>query len=241
MLANLLLVLPLQAADDSRLVIVLDAPTLLQWTNGLAPYGPFAGKRLHCVADSGGGRFTLIQDVGQFAGQLIPVAPAPQSTPGTLILSAGATNSTDKLPASFLIYTANGDHVASFTARSEVSQPLPPGDYRVKLLWRSTRLEQAITIPAGQTITQHFDLGPMGKLRLSAQNAQQQAVDANFTLYSPTGDYLGGHLLKSVLNETLAVGNYRIKASLGDESLETQLDVTADSETSHIFQFRQAQ
>lgn len=207
---------------------------------------------LRCVADSGGGQFTLIQDVAQLAEYLRQTAPASppaqanqpaaaDNTPGTLLLSAGASGSTEKLPASFLIYTASGDHVTSFTARTEVSQPLPPGDYRVNLLWRTTRLEKNLTIPAGQTITQHFDLGPMGKLRLSAQGTQQQAVEANFTLYSPTGDYLAGHLLKSVLNETLPVGNYRIKASLAEESQEAQLAISADTETAHVFQFRQGQ
>lgn len=203
---------------------------------------------LRCVAEEGAGQFALIQDVSQLAAQLsqasTPTAAPDQrpavadNTPGTLHLSAGASGSTDKLPASFLIYTASGDHVASFTARTEASQPVPPGDYRVNLLWRTTRLEQTLHVAAGQTVTQHFDLGTMGKLRLSAQDAQQQPVEANFTLYSPAGDYLAGHLLKAQVRDTLPVGTYRIKANLGDESQETQLEVSADSEVAHVFQFR---
>lgn len=211
-----------------------------------------SNNSLHCLAENSGGQFALMQDAGQLAGQLLMQASATtngeapksgkadapvDSTPGNLRLSAGAAGSTESLPASFLIYTADGDHVASFTARTEVSQPLPPGEYQVNMLWQADKQVQNIQVKPGLTLDQRFNLGFLGKLRLEAQNARQQAVDANFTLYSPTGEYLTEHLFKSRTSDILPSGTYRIKASIGDESQEARLDVTADAETTHVFQF----
>lgn len=206
---------------------------------------------LRCLAETSGGQFALIQDAHQLAGQLMqasaPMEPASKAkaladdTPGTLRLSAGAGGSHENLPASFLIYTDNGDHVASFTARTEVSQSLPPGDYQVNMLWQTDKQVKAVQVKPGLTLDQRFNLGPLGKLRLEAQNAQQQAMDAHFTLYSPAGEYLAEHLFKSRTSDLLPAGSYRIKANLGDESQETQLEISADTETSHIFQFNAAQ
>lgn len=202
---------------------------------------------LRCLAENSGGQFALIGDANQLAQQLLPATAALQtadsamatdSTPATLKLSAGASGGGEALMASYLIYTEQGDHVASLTARTEVDQPIPPGKYQIHMLWRTTKLEATLELAPGQTLSHHFDLGPMGKLRLEALDAQQQPLDANFTLYSPTGDYLAGHLLKSQVSDTLPVGIYRIKANVGDESQESQLEVTANTETAHTFQFR---
>lgn len=200
---------------------------------------------LRCLAETSGGRFARIQDAGQFAGQLRQTlqtteqthATPPDKTSGILRLSAGANGHETNLPASFLIYSGDGDYITEFTARTEASQPLPPGDYQVSMLWKTIKQVKTIHINPGQTIDQHFDLGPMGTLLLEAQGSQQQAVDANFTLYSPADDYLSGHLFKSKISDTLPIGSYRIKASFGKETQEARLEVTADAETSHTFQF----
>ncbi|MGB3916901.1 MAG: VWA domain-containing protein [Thiothrix litoralis] len=205
---------------------------------------------LHCLADNTGGHFALIGDASQLAQQLLPAPaplPAPESTagadntPATLTLSASASGSDNNLTASYLIYTDKGEHVASLTARTEASQVLPPGKYQINVLWRTTKQQTTLELTPGQTLSQHFDLGVMGKLRLEALNAQQQPVDASFTLYSPTGDYLAEHLLKAQISDTLPIGTYRIKANLGAESQETQLAINPTGETVHTFQFRQAQ
>lgn len=204
---------------------------------------------LRCVAENTGGRFQLIQDAAQLAAVLFsPNAPASEksatpaksvdNTPGILKLSAGASGDDNNLPASFLIYNRDGDHVASFTSRTEITQTLPPGDYQASMLWRSTKLTQKLTLAPGQTIDHRFDLGDMGTLRLEALDAQQQPVDANFTLYAPDGDYLGEYLLKPRVDELLPAGTYRIKANAGAESQETRLEVSANQETSHAFRFR---
>ena len=210
---------------------------------------------LSCLADNTGGKFALIANADQLAQQLLPsttqLSPPPKpkaespvavdNTPATLSLSASASGSTENLIASYLIYTDQGNYVTSLTARSEATQALPPGKYRINLLWRTTKQQAILDLKPGQTFSHHFDLGPMGKLRLEALDAQQQPVEARFTLYSPAGDYLAEHLLKSQISDTLPIGTYRIKASVGNESQASLVEVTATQETVQTFHFRQGQ
>ncbi|WMP18598.1 vWA domain-containing protein [Thiothrix lacustris] len=206
---------------------------------------------LHCLADSTGGQFALISEVSQLAQQLLPAAATPpatrqntavtDNTPATLTLSVGASGSDKNLTASYLIYTDTGEHVASLTARTEANQVLVPGKYQVNVLWRTTKQQTTLELAPGQNLSHHFDLGLMGKLYLAAVDAQQQPVEASYTLYSPKGDYLTEHLLKTQVSDTLPIGTYRIKANLGNESQETQLDINPSSEAVHTFQFRQGQ
>lgn len=151
---------------------------------------------LRCVAEEGAGQFALIQDVNQLAAQLsqasTPTAAPDQrpavadNTPGTLHLSAGASGS---------------------TARTEASQPVPPGDYRVNLLWRTTRLEQTLHVAAGQTVTQHFDLGTMGKLRLSRTGCTTAAGRGQFHPVFPGRRLFGGAFAESA-GERHAAGRH---------------------------------
>lgn len=216
-------------------------------------FQPDDATALRCVADNTGGKFALIQDAQSLSASLFNAGEnlassknknaavenlPPDDTPGTLRLTAGATGGDDTQPANFLIYDHDGNHVASFTARNTVTQSLPPGDYQISMLWRSSKLTQKVTLTPGQTIDHRFDLGPMGILQLQATDAQQQPVDANFTLYAPNDDYLGEYLLKPGITETLPAGTYRVKANAGTESQETSLEITANGETSHVFRFR---
>lgn len=205
-------------------------------------------SQLRCIAEHTGGTFALAGDTAALAKLLeTPVANAttttpaiPADTPGTLQLTLGAGNSLDNLPASFLLYDARGEHLNTFTTRKEISRQLPPGQYRVDVLWGQLKLSETLQVTAGQTTTHRFDLGGMGKLVLDAIDSRQNPLDANFTLYTRDGNFLSDRLLKSSITEQLPAGSYRIKAVRNRQSQEATLEVAADGESRHTFVFGQA-
>lgn len=161
----------------------------------------------------------------------------PPDTPGTLELTLGAGNASENLSGSFLIYDEQDNHIASFTARQEASQTLPPGKYRVDVLWKQLKRSEYLNILPGQTTKHRFDLGGMGHLELEAMNNQHQPVNANFTIYTQDGDYLSDSLLKSNIHEQLPEGAYRIRAELAGQRQEVDLAVAANKAARHTFVF----
>lgn len=164
--------------------------------------------------------------------------PVTSNEPGTLELSAGASNRPGNLSSSFLIYDDDEHHIVSYVAQTEITHQLPPGTYRIDVLWGELKKSHTITIPAGQTVNYHFDFGPMGQIKLRAKGENGQNADANFTFYTHDDHYFANQLLKHEVNQILPIGNYRVTASFDGQTLETQLNVKADTPSEHIFQFK---
>lgn len=208
-------------------------------------------SQLKCIAANSGGSFAIASNTPAVTN-LLNSLPAQEtatntaaddkssttSTPATLQLSIGASNDPENLPASFLIYDTEDRHITNFTAQTQVSHSIPAGTYRVDALWGEIKHTQTLTLAPGKTTSYRFDLGPTGKLSLQAQDAQQKPVDANFTFYSANGNYFSDRLLKSQIKEKLPIGSYRIKASVGEQSQESTVEITATAETSHTFTFK---
>lgn len=203
--------------------------------------------QLQCIADNTGGKLVLASDAaalsallgspsqgGAEAGNNPPIAA---DTPGKLELTLGAGDDPANLRGSFLIYDANDEHINSFTARTEVSHTLKSGKYRVDVLWKQFKLSATLSVSPGQTTTYRFNMGGMGKLILDAKDTAQQPVDVNFTLYTQESEYLSDHLLKSLIDEQLPAGVYRIKANYGNQTQDATIDVTTGSEIQHTFVF----
>lgn len=204
---------------------------------------------LRCIAQNSGGNFTIATDetaMEQFLTNLnntpthlaeTHTQPASHAT-GTLQLSLGASNAPENLPASFLIYNEDGEHLTTFTNQTEVSHPLPPGIYQVDALWGETKQNQPLKIQAGQTTQYRFDIGALGTLSLQAQTPGQQMIDANFSIYNDDGNYITSTLLKSHTTQKLPVGNYRVKASVGNQEQTVNLTIPPDKEVQHRFTFQ---
>lgn len=202
---------------------------------------------LRCIAQNSGGNFTIATDetaVEQFLTNLNNTPTHPAEThptgyaTGTLQLSLGASNTPENLPASFLIYNEEGEHLTTFTNQTEVSHPLPPGIYQVDALWGEIKKNQSLTVQAGQTTQYHFDIGALGTLSLQAQTPEQQGIDANFSIYDDDGNYITSTLLKSHTTQKLPVGNYRIKVSAGNQEQTVNLTISPDEEVQHRFTFQ---
>lgn len=205
-------------------------------------------QSLECITANTGG--TLLPANAQLTWQAItenlksiPIhtpepKPVTSHEPGTIKLSASASNRPGNLVASFLVYDENDHHVASYTAQTEVEQNIAPGAYRVDMLWGELKQSHPLNIVSAQTTTYHFDLGPMGIINLEATNGNQQAVDANFTIYTQDDHYFASRLLKHKINEDIPVGTYRITASFAGQTQETHLEVNTETTATHVFQFK---
>jgi Ca-activated chloride channel family protein len=213
-------------------------------------FQPDQSPQLHCIAENSGGNITFADDTAAVTQLLATLSSpreiSPETTdnktiptgaPATLQLTLGASNATENLQASFLIYDTDGKHITSFTAQTQVSTSIPAGTYRIDALWGEIKHSHTITLSPGKTTAYRFDLGPMGKLSLQVRDAQQQPLDANFTFYTADGNFFSDRFLKSQLQESLPIGTYRITAAVGEQLQETTLDVTNNAETAHTFTF----
>ncbi len=204
---------------------------------------------LECITANTGGALLSANETQaweQMASKLHTAASTPASnkppatgnTPGTLKLSAGASNQPGNLMASFLIYDNDEHHIASYTAQTEVTHSIAPGTYRVDMLWGELKQSHTFDVTPGQTIQYHFDLGPMGQIKLQSRHGDGQPAEANFTLYTDDEHYFASQLLKHEVSETIPVGTYRITASFEGQTQEARMDVKAAATTKHLFQFK---
>jgi Ca-activated chloride channel family protein len=203
---------------------------------------------LECIATNTGGTLLAANEASaweQMASTLKTTNPTTNNNtpvaggkPGLLKLSAGASNQPGNLVASFLIYDSDDHHIASYTAQTEATHSTPPGTYRVDMLWGELKQSHTFTVTPEQTISYHFDLGPMGQIRLQSQDKTGKPADTNFTFYTDDEHYFASQLLKHDTSQTIPVGTYRVTASFGGQTQETRLNVKAATVTKHVFQFK---
>lgn len=211
--------------------------------------------QLECIAENGRGAFVVATDTERLKTLLAGVqakavtisqTPATQSTrtpidnkaqPGSLELNILAEGNPEPLRANYSIYHPDGTNAVNFSARTQVTEYLPPGKYRVKAIWQNVEKAENVTIHSGKATPLTFNIGPTGEVAVKALNKEQQAVAVNYALYTTKDQFISRHVLQESIKMRLAVGEYRIKALLGKQSLETTLKVTTDAVTNYTFNF----
>ena len=202
-------------------------------------------QTLTCIAESSGTDVLSANQLDSVVPQWLQATNSPSASsqsgdnhaPGTLQLSAGATDSQAKLAANFIIYSSQGEVIDSITAKTHVSKKLSPDEYEVSVLWGAIKQTAKLKLDAGQTLNHHFNLGALGNLNLKALDKAQQPVDANFTFYTANGDHIVDRLLKGKLQETLVQGSYKVKASFHGQTQEVLLTVKPETDVEHVFRF----
>lgn len=209
--------------------------------------------QLECIAESGRGAFvvatdterlkTLLAGVQAKAVNINQIAKPTRTTvdnkaqPGSIELNILAQGNPEPLRANYSIYHPDGTNVVNFAARTQVTEYLPPGEYRIKAIWQSVEKTENVSIHSGKATPLTFNIGPTGEVAVNALNKAQQAVAVNYALYTAKGEFISRHVLQESIKTRLAVGDYRIKALLDKKSLETTLKVTQDSLTNYTFNF----
>ena len=202
-------------------------------------------QTLTCIAESSGTDVLSANQLDSVVPQWLQATNSHSASsqsgdnhaPGTLQLSAGATDSQAKLAANFIIYSSQGEVIDSITAKTHVSKKLSPDEYEVSVLWGAIKQTAKLKLDAGQTLNHHFNLGALGNLNLKALDKAQQPVDANFTFYTANGDHIVDRLLKGKLQETLVQGSYKVKASFHGQTQEVLLTVKPETDVEHVFRF----
>lgn len=209
--------------------------------------------QLECIAENGRGAFVVATDTERLKTLLAGVQAKAvnisetakptrtlidkKSQPGSVELNILAEGNTEPLRANYSIYHPDGTNAVNFTARTRVTEYLPPGDYRIKAIWQSVEKSENVTIHSGKATPLTFNIGPTGEVAVNALNKVRQPVAVNFALYTAKGEFISRHVLQESIKTRLAVGEYRIKASLDKKSLETTLKVTQDTIADYSFNF----
>lgn len=223
-------------------------------------FNPDKEAQLECIAENGKGAFVLANDTKRLQTLLAGLkaqttTTAPQSddgtqttettdtnnvdpaTPGTLSLRIAGDSDNPIQRANFFIYDDKNTNVAHFIARKHVKEFLEPGTYTVRANWYQFSQTDTVTIKPGQQLEHAFQFGKTGILNLKATDGTQQPVQANYTVYKKTGEYIDSHVLRQEITTPLPVGQYRIKARVGEFTLEKELEVSAGQQISHLFTF----
>lgn len=209
--------------------------------------------QLECIAENGRGAFVIATDTERLKTLLagvqakavnITAAAKPtrtlidkKSQPGSVELNILAEGNPEPLRANYSIYYPDGTNVVNFAARTQVTEYLPPGEYRIKAIWQTIEKSENVTIHSGKATPLTFNIGPTGELVVNALNKAQQPVAVNYALYTTKGEFISRHVFQEAMKTRLAVGEYRIKALLDKKTLEASLKVTQDAVTNYTFNF----
>lgn len=224
-------------------------------------FNPAKEAQLECIAENGKGAFVLASDTKRLqtllAGLKAQTTPAETSnatdntakatetahvavdpaTPGTLSLRIAGAKDGPIQRANYFIYDENNTSVAHFIARKHVKEFLEPGTYTVRANWHQFSQTNTITIAPGQQLEHAFQFGKTGVLNLKASDGQQKPIQANYTVYKKTGEYVDSHVLRQEITTPLPTGQYLIKARLGELTQEKELEISAGQQISHLFTF----
>lgn len=209
--------------------------------------------QLECIAENGRGAFVVATDTERLKTLLagvqakaVTITEAAQPTrtlidkksqPGSVELNILAEGNPEPLRANYSIYHPDGTNVVNFSARTQVTEYLPPGEYRIKAIWQNIEKSENVRIHSGKATPLTFNIGPTGEIAVNAFNKNHQAVAVNYALYTAKGEFISRHVLQDAIKTRLAVGEYRVKAILDKSSLETKLKVTQDSVINYSFNF----
>ncbi|PID48787.1 MAG: hypothetical protein CR991_09730 [Proteobacteria bacterium] len=214
--------------------------------------------QLECIAENGRGAFVFAEDKKRLQTLLASAkAPAVQTTlsrpnappssrmmdeniPGSVELSLKANDiASGALLANYFVYDMNGLIVANFTARRHVKEYLKPGTYRVKVVWKNYSAAKTLTIHSGENVPHTFDVGPIGQLKLSATNKQGKPIPASYAIYAQNDEFISRYVMLDEVKEQLPTGQFRIRATLGNDLEEAEVTIRPKQESQHIFSFEQ--
>lgn len=203
--------------------------------------------QLECIAENGRGAFVVATDTDRLKTLLAGVQAKAQAMtrtpldskalPGSIEIAIRAQGKTEPLRANYSVYLPDGTNVVNFTARTQIREYLQPGTYRIKAIWQNYEHAETLNVQSGKSTPYTFDVGPTGMVNLTAVNKTEKPLQVNYALYTPNGDFIARHIMQNSLHTRLPVGQYRIKATVDDQTQETEVKVSMDNETPHTFRF----
>ncbi len=175
-------------------------------------------KTLQCIAEATGGQYKSIDDL-----KALSTALFPQDTDnidengnyiqhtGKLILKSIDERGGKKLPASYIIYSDEGTHIASYTAQKEVEKTLPVGVYTITSIYNLFRQEVKLKISRDKMVDQTFILGTSGTINLSSKY-RGRPTSILYTIYNEKGFELVSTMTDKPFKQQLPIGTYKIEA-----------------------------
>lgn len=206
-------------------------------------------SQLECIAENGNGAFvfannterlkTLLAGVQAKARTVMNSATDTESDlPGSVEISIKSNHSNNNpTRANFSIYTPDGSNVASFTSRTQVKEYLKPGQYRIKAQWKGQNYTDNVTIQQGKNSTLQFDASQSGTLKLSALDADQQAIRVNYSIYLTNGDFISRHVYQQGVEVRMPTAEYRIKADFDGKIQEKNIRIEPNKTNTLTFKF----
>ncbi|WP_020396463.1 vWA domain-containing protein [Thiolinea disciformis] len=205
---------------------------------------------LECIAENGRGAFVYARDAERLKTMLagvqsgLPNSKAGSASsvidpnvPGRIEMSIQADSLGDPLRATYSIYTPKNQHIATFTGRNQVVEYLRPGNYRIKAIWQNYEQSENITIKKGETTSYTFNVGATGLISAKALGQSGQPLQASYSIYSSSGKFINSQVLQEAYQVRLPVGKFRLKATVNNKEKEAELQVSANGEVSHTFEF----
>nr|CAA6828854.1 MAG: Unknown protein [uncultured Thiotrichaceae bacterium] len=209
--------------------------------------------QLECIAENGNGAFVVADNNERLKTLLAGVQAKARSVINSTINNS--TNTGDGSPGSveasiksnhiggtpsradFSIYNLNGSNIANFTSRIQIKEYLDPGKYRVKAQWKGQSYTNTVTVQSGKTSTLQFDASQSGMLKLTALDADKQAVRVNYSIYLKNGDFISRHVHQENIDVRIPVSEYRVKADFDGIMMEKNISIEPDKDNNHVFQF----
>ena len=201
-------------------------------------------KTLRCIADVTGGEYHTIRGLQDLGSSLFSVDGSEADTEnsdseesyvehtGRLVLHSVETLDGEAIPASYIIYTDAGKHVASYTAETEVEKNLPVGKYTVMSIHNLSTQEVKLQIGSDDIINHTFVMGRSGELNLSAKYRGKPASTL-YTIYDSKGVELLSNVSDKAFTQTLPVGSYKVEAQHDGDMKVITFDVEQNN-TKHV-------
>ena len=185
-------------------------------------------EELKCIAESTGGEYRPVQNITNLASSLFSLGgnkgtngndEGYSERSGRLVLKSTETEGGDLIPASYIIYSDEGKHIASYTSQDKVEQTLPVGSYTVTAIYNLLAKEIKLNVGT-EHINQHtFILGESGTLSLSSKY-RGRPTSTLYTIYNKNGTELVSGTSENIFTQTLPIGSYKVEAKHdGDKKL----------------------
>lgn len=177
-------------------------------------------EALKCIAESTGGEYHPIQNITNLASSLFSLGRNKESIrddegyserSGRLVLKSTETEGGNLIPASYIIYSDEGKHVASYTSQDTVEKTLPVGSYTITAIYNLLAKEIKLNVGT-ESINKHtFILGESGTLSLVSKY-RGRSTSTLYTIYNKNGMELVSGTSVNVFTQALPVGSYRVEA-----------------------------
>ena len=188
-------------------------------------------ETLQCIAEATGGEYRSIQNISNLASTLFSLGEVNSNGAdeeegysehtGRLVLNSTEVMGGEPVPASYIIYSDDGKHIASYTAQKEVDQTLPIGSYTVTAIYNLLEKETKLKVNTDAYVGHTFIYGESGTLNLSSRY-RGRPTSTLYTIYNKNGIELVSSTSESTFTQTLPVGTYKVEAKHdGDKKILT--------------------